>query len=275
MTTPHPIGEAADSTQQEATVMQTPLRTVLIHAAVRNARTAALVITVALLSSSTALAVNSMSLGVSNSASKTTTLKSGANAAVLQLRNTNKSGGSAAAGLGISVPAGRAPITVNGSAGKAINLNADRLDGFDADSFLRGPVEDWHEVGSAGNAAFWCLPAEAGGACPWDNLGYGYTTAAYYRDPLGTVHLKGTVVAVASVPASGCQATAIFTLPTGYRPSATTIAGVLHSDPADWGKIGLGRVDILTDGKVTICIPNGINLGGMWFQLDGISFRAG
>jgi hypothetical protein len=54
---------------------------------------------------------------------------------VLQLTNTSTAAG--AEGLGITVGANKAPIHVNSTAGKATNLNADKLDGLDS-SALRG-----------------------------------------------------------------------------------------------------------------------------------------
>jgi len=76
-------------------------------------------------------------LGVSNTASTMTTLSSSVNGTVLQLSNSNTTGGTAARGLGITVPAGRAPIRVNSTAGKATNLDADKLDGVDSTELLR------------------------------------------------------------------------------------------------------------------------------------------
>jgi hypothetical protein len=67
-------------------------------------------------------------LGVVNTASTTTTLSSAVNGTVLQVSNTNTSGGASARGLGVTVPAGRAPIRVNASAGKATNLDADKVE---------------------------------------------------------------------------------------------------------------------------------------------------
>jgi hypothetical protein len=101
----------------------------------RNRSALAVGLVIALLSSGTAAAV-SVVLGGVNTSSNLTTFKSGRNGAVLQVSNTNSSGGAGAKGLGITVPAGRAPITVNANAGKATNLNADRLDGLDASAFL-------------------------------------------------------------------------------------------------------------------------------------------
>ena len=48
----------------------------------------------------------------------------------------------------------------------------------------------------------------------WVNSGSGNQVAAYMKDSLGCVHVRGTVQ-------DGTPSTAIFTLPAGYRPSAT------------------------------------------------------
>ena len=42
------------------------------------------------------------------------------------------------------------------------------------------------------SSAFACLANGAAADCAWDNLGYGFNTA-FYKDPLGVVHLKGVV----------------------------------------------------------------------------------
>ncbi len=101
----------------------------------RNRAVVVVAVVVALTSAGTTVAA-SLVLGGINTATNTTTLKTGKNAAVLQLTNTNANGGTSVKGLGITVPAGRAPITVNASAGKATNLNADLVDGMDASAFL-------------------------------------------------------------------------------------------------------------------------------------------
>lgn len=104
----------------------------------RHRVTVVIALTAVLASSGTAAAVSYLVLGAVNSAGATTTLKSGVNGNVLQITNTNSTGGTSARGLGITVPAGRAPLTVNSSAGKATNLNADKLDGIDSTGFARG-----------------------------------------------------------------------------------------------------------------------------------------
>jgi hypothetical protein len=60
--------------------------------------------------------------------------KGGIGGAMVQL--TNKSTGSAATALGLTVGTGRPPLTVNSST-KVANLNADRLDGFDSAALQR------------------------------------------------------------------------------------------------------------------------------------------
>lgn len=53
-------------------------------------------------------------------------------------------------------------------------------------------------------------------ATNWGDIGGGWMTAAYCKDPMGFVHLRGGV----KITTSTLTAT-IFTLPAGYRPSAT------------------------------------------------------
>jgi hypothetical protein len=101
----------------------------------RNRSAIVIGLAVALTSAGTAAAA-AVVLGGINTSSSTTTFKSGKNGAVIQITNTNGNGGRSAKGLGITVPAGRAPITVNAGAGKATNLNADMVDNMDASAFL-------------------------------------------------------------------------------------------------------------------------------------------
>lgn len=68
-------------------------------------------------------------LGQSNSASSTTALSSGTTGPAFRATNTNTAAGATA--LGLNVPSGRTPFTVN-SGTKVANLNADKLDGLDS-----------------------------------------------------------------------------------------------------------------------------------------------
>jgi hypothetical protein len=80
-------------------------------------------------------------LGQPNSASNQTSLTASVSNAtvggnkVLQL--TNPSAAAGAQGLGITVGANRPPIFVNANAGKATNLNVDKLDGLDSTALQR------------------------------------------------------------------------------------------------------------------------------------------
>lgn len=91
----------------------------------------------------------------------------------------------------------------------------------------------------------------------WVNYQSGYNNAGYYKDRQGRVHLRGLV-------RNGVvgEAQTIFTLPAGYRPAGRELHNATSND-------GLGRVDILTDGRVIPYFGN-----PAWLCLDGISFRA-
>ena len=109
-------------------------------------------VALAVVSVGTAFAGNgrlaNLQLGIANTIDGylTTLTGSFANGNMLQVTNTNTT--STARGLGvrtsggpgvrITVPTGRAPIAVNAGAGKATNLNADKLDGTDSSGFVQG-----------------------------------------------------------------------------------------------------------------------------------------
>jgi hypothetical protein len=65
------------------------------------------------------------------------------------------------------------------------------------------PQEAWHEIGAVGQPAF---------ENSWVNYNSGtHQTCAFMKDSMGFVHIKG-------LAKSGTATSAIFTLPTGYRP---------------------------------------------------------
>lgn len=101
----------------------------------RNRGVIAIALVAVLVSTGTAAAASYLVLSTTNTASTTTTLRSAVNGTVLSIQNTNSTGGTSARGLSITVPAGRAPIVVGSTAGKATNLNADKLDGRDSTYF--------------------------------------------------------------------------------------------------------------------------------------------
>ena len=75
-------------------------------------------------------------LGKANSATSTTSLSAPIGGKALQVSNLSTASGATA--LGLTAVPGHAPLTVNSSAGKATNLNADRLDGIDSSGFVHG-----------------------------------------------------------------------------------------------------------------------------------------
>jgi hypothetical protein len=91
------------------------------------------------------------------------------------------------------------------------------------------------------------------------NFGSGYSTAAYYKDKMNVVHLRGVVNRAANH-----NGIIVFTLPAGYRPS--TSGKLLFTTTA---QSGLSRIDILTNGDVVVTTGS-----TGWISLDGITFRA-
>jgi len=112
-----------------------------------------------------------------------------------------------------------------------------------------GQVQEWIEIGgSGGEPAF---------QNSWVNLNTTtHSTAAFYKDPFGRVHLKGVIK-------DGTLDVAAFTLPAGYRPSVINIFGTVATNL-------IGRINIQSNGNVIIATPT----TNTWVALDGISFRA-
>jgi hypothetical protein len=88
-------------------------------------------------------------------------------------------------------------------------------------------VEDVHLIGGSGEPAF---------ENSWVNV-VGNEPAGFYKDPYGRVWLQGHVD-------SGTVDTAIFTLPTGYRPATTILITTSENNTSSV------RLRIQTDGTV-------------------------
>ena len=87
---------------------------------------------------STALAANGQALilgSLNNAATAITKLTGNVAGPSLQIVNPNT--GAAATALNLSVASGKPPLTVDATAGKATNLNADKVDGKSANQLLR------------------------------------------------------------------------------------------------------------------------------------------
>ena len=128
---------------------------------------------------------------------------------------------------------------------------------FDANGAFSGPVtytswtlksEAWHIVGNNGEPAF---------LNSWTNYGAAptYSQVAFYKDPVGVVHLKGLLK-------SGTLTASAFNLPAGYRPAENYNVGVAAN-------AAFGYVLISANGAITPWTGSNV-----WFSLDGISFRA-
>ena len=158
-------------------------------------------------------------------------------------------------------------------------------------AFGKGRVEiqqqDWIEIQSAGALKF-----QNG----WTNYENVFNKAAFFKDSLGIVHLRGLVQ-------GSTLAKAIFQLPEGYRPAAQELRIVPTRRPDIPGVAGeydFGRMDIAKTGDV---LPTAAGIGQQihaqlfsaianlspgkvdegklvappfvyWVSLDGISFRA-
>ena len=149
------------------------------------------------------------------------------------------------------------------------------------------PPEAWHEVGPASASSDLCAdPANTGVFCtltffdpdqPWANLGSGYATAAFYKDQLGIVRLRGLVRNDhLGFLFSGSYNFPIFRLPPGYRPDSTRLF-TTNGKVRDL-EVSVGRIDVAPNGLVTLIVDCRVgdiecSAHGDFVSLDGISFR--
>jgi hypothetical protein len=137
------------------------------------------------------------------------------------------------------------------------------------------PVSDvWHEIGAPGEPAFgsaWengkppyiCnAPEPQPAGCPT------YNTAAFYKDALGVVHLKGTLQWDSSATFPDTKA---FRLPPGYR---TAKAAVFPAQATLGGCPSSICRFVLHDGFFELDFDLGVPLDLFYFSLDGLSFKA-
>ncbi len=146
-------------------------------------------------------------------------------------------------------------MTVNSDV-KVANLNADKIDGKDSTDFAPRAVEGWHEVGAANQPDF-----QNG----WINYGANLSTAAFYKDPYGVVHLKGVVK-------GGTVSRTIFELPCGYAPSQDEAHVVLSNETV--GRVTIAVTNICSNGQTMGWVYAAPPSDSAWISLDGITFRA-
>jgi len=104
----------------------------------------------------------------------------------------------------------------------------------------------------------------------WTDYGSVHTPAGYYKDSLGSVHLRGLVYRNALRAPS-----IVFTLPSGYRPEYQQLLSIVARSST--GGYTIGRVDIYTDGSVYFVSPHDNVSGsgaGNWICLDDLGFRS-
>lgn len=114
-------------------------------------------------------------------------------------------------------------------------------------------------LGGVAAPGAWQTPTLAGGVT---NLGSGFALARY-RKALNTVKCRGTL----SFASGASAGVTLFTLPVGFRPSATSPAGHLIF-PCSSG-IGFARVDVMSTGAVVL--QSAFAAGG-FMALDAIEF---
>jgi hypothetical protein len=135
------------------------------------------------------------------------------------------------------------------TAATADNTNA--LGGIAPAGYVQTPTEATRLVGTPGNPPF-----EAGFA----NTGQG-APAGFFKDQFGIVHLQGDI----DPPGF---ASAMFTLPAGYRPTHDGATGPQFGVRAD---ATIGVVDVRFDGQVRILssFNNSVSINGVTFRAAG------
>jgi hypothetical protein len=131
--------------------------------------------------------------------------------------------------------------------------NANALQGKPASAFASKTSEPYREIDTPGQPPF---------QNAWSNNGAGFSTAAFYKDSQGVVHLKGTLL-------TSADATVAFTLPTGYRPSQGLSMPVGSLENA--GAAGGGFLVIRANGEVLPDCAGGTTCHA---GMDGLTFRA-
>lgn len=119
------------------------------------------------------------------------------------------------------------------------------------------PPEPWNELSSGSACSTNVVGQLCGGIV---NFGSGANTAAYFKDPSGIVHLKGTIKNTGEALALD-----LFYLPAGYRPAGDSAYVVPYGSTP-------GILNVIPHGGVWAVSGLGHNQA---VSLDGVSWRAG
>jgi hypothetical protein len=187
---------------------------------------------------STALAANGQNFIIGNGLSDTVkniatlptklTMQGTASGPALQV--TQQSTNSGASGLGVTVPSGKVPITVNSTAGKATNLNADKLDGQDSPTFATKSGFGVTVIPSGGASLGGPLPLERtftskGGTTTIEVTGTAYRSSAVANG-------AGRIGMTVKVDGLDLDNTAMLTNELNSHKTLPTAVGVIKNLPA-------------------------------------------
>jgi hypothetical protein len=205
-------------------------------------------------------------------------------------------GGTALAAYVVSSNSQIGPNTVSGHkppSGQHANIIAGSINATDlanqaVTAAKIGAPEAWHQV-AAGSISTDCSNSslvatfctnlnDLGNSISWQNFGGGNATAAFYKDQLGIIHLKGLVVPPDRYRTFDApDRRPIFRLPTGYRPQSTRVFPSVGRN--HYGQeVAQARVDVQSDGLVMFesdceATPSDCSADLGYLTLDGITFR--
>lgn len=117
-------------------------------------------------------------------------------------------------------------------------------------SAMLAPAEEWHAATLQGYF--------------WGNYDPPYEPAAYFKDQLGIVHLRGAVKNISNAQVNGGTLFYLFKLPVGYRPANWEVFVDVNTNV-------FGTVDVTPDG--TVASFSNTPASG-FITLDGITFQA-
>ena len=163
------------------------------------------------------------------------------------LRILTRSGGNLSGSSGWGAAGNNLVSAVPGNIGIGTTAPSEKLH-VQGDIYLTGAIK---------GSPTWTLVTFTNG---WSNYGGSFYSAAYHKDKLGYVHLRGLVKA-------GTCGTSIFTLPVGMRPSGRLLIQTISRELA-------ARLDISEVGEVVAGGWPGGACNNEWFSLDNIQFLA-
>lgn len=157
-----------------------------------------------------------------------------------------------------TIPAGQqgAGIFINGGASDRFIITNNILTGNLTNTIVMSNVSGTNYVADDSNIG-WKKPyiLITSFANSWVNFGSILTPVGYIKDSNGFVHIQGTLK-------SGTIGQAAFTLPVGYRPTASCSFPVIANGLFGWINIDANGVVVMSNGS-------NVSMG-----LDGISFKA-